>query len=185
MSGKSLPDIQIVAATNPTIVPSMIRENIRQRFMFRKFDIDRDGTADYIRKMYGFDIEEVKAFICSTSDNYNTITPRTMTKLAAWIASKNSVDIANDINLCFDSTIGTELYKKCWMRSEEKQALDSIREACYGLPLTKEQIVSIDELGSIYSVIEYLKEIGYWNIVEKALNDMPAPAKQEVGEVVC
>lgn len=56
MSGNKLPDIQIVAATNPSIAPDMLKENIRQRFLFRKFDIDETDTFEYIKKETGLDL---------------------------------------------------------------------------------------------------------------------------------
>ena len=45
MSGKKLPDIQIIAATNPTIQPTMLKANIRQRFMFKQFELDRKAQS--------------------------------------------------------------------------------------------------------------------------------------------
>lgn len=48
MSGKKLPDIQIIAATNPTVAPAAIKPSVRQRFMFCKFKEDGMSTANYI-----------------------------------------------------------------------------------------------------------------------------------------
>lgn len=116
MSGRKLPKVQIIAATNPTIKPMTLKENIRQRFVWRKFDIDPNGCREYIKDTYGFDIGPVLAsLIVERGDEYNILTQRSMTKMAAWMAEANgnkdkASSIANQINQVWNTTLGSNLY---------------------------------------------------------------------------
>ncbi len=113
MSGKKLPNIQIVAATNPTIDSSLLRENIRQRFMFMKFGIDRQGVHDYIMAETGIDLPNmILAELQETSNQYNILSPRSLTKLCKWVASTEDDDLeslAMLIDGMWASNIGHQL----------------------------------------------------------------------------
>ena len=114
MSGKLLPDIQIIAATNPTIKPMMLKPNIRQRFMFMEFDIDKYGTQKYLRKKFDVNIPiEVLDRMTDDSDiEYNFLTPRSITKLCKWfdgVSDDKLKDVANIVDKMFSSAVGTEL----------------------------------------------------------------------------
>lgn len=118
MSGKKLPDIQIIAATNPTIKPNMLKENIRQRFAWRKFDIDPKGCRRYIKETYGFDVGlELSQLIVDTGNEYNILTPRSLTKMAAWMSEADgdmdvAAAIARQINSMWNNTLGTKLRER-------------------------------------------------------------------------
>lgn len=136
MSGKLLPDIQIIAACNPTVNPTNIRENIRQRFMFMQFDIDRDGVADYIERTVGFrpSVGILKK-ICATDDEFNILSPRTLTKMCSWIASSKNraeaIRIGHIIDRMFNFKLGSDLVRD-WEDvhfSKEKRAKRAMKEA--------------------------------------------------------
>lgn len=136
MSGKLLPDIQIIAACNPTVNPTNIRENIRQRFMFMQFNIDRDGVADYIKSTVGFrPCDAILKRICATGDEFNILSPRTLTKMCSWIASsKNKAEairIGHIIDKMFNFKLGSNLVTD-WLDfhfSREAQAKRAMKEA--------------------------------------------------------
>lgn len=113
MSGKKLPDIQIVAATNATIKPNMLKESIRQRFVWQNFQIDPEGCRKYIEDTYGINVKKLIGQLVPTGNEYNILTPRSLTKMAAWICSAESsgqaIDIATQIDKCWKSSLGTEL----------------------------------------------------------------------------
>lgn len=125
MSGRKLPDIQIIAATNPTIIPGSLKENIRQRFMFMRFDLDKNQVRDFIRKDTGIRVpSEVLAKITSTGSEYNILSPRSLTKLCRWLAATpdDEVDItAHVIDEMWGSQIGTLLAKERKHMSPEDQ----------------------------------------------------------------
>lgn len=132
MSGRMLPDIQIIAATNPTIQPSSLRENIRQRFMFMRFGIDQTATFDYILERTGISVpDSVLNQMCETNSDYNILSPRSLTKLCLWIkaAPYDQLDkMAVVINDIWKSSIGSQLVKACRVKSSKQQVLDKVAE---------------------------------------------------------
>lgn len=113
MSGKLLPDIQIIAATNPTISAITLKENIRQRFMFAEFNIDKAQVRQYIKEQYDLDLNDtILSKLEGTSNKYNILSPRSLSKLCKWITSVDADDLDNTaelINYMWDCTIGTDL----------------------------------------------------------------------------
>lgn len=109
--GTPLPDIQIVAATNDTIPPEQLKPNIRQRFMFERFQIDTIQTRDYILKRTGMRVPQpILSMMTETSADYNFLTPRSLTKLCLWMDSASHDEeemVANVINNIWNCTIGT------------------------------------------------------------------------------
>lgn len=111
MSGKLLPDIQIIAAANPTVAPEAIRVNIRQRFMFRSFKIDKEDTAKYIEDKFGFKLPS-SILNCLTDDDnkFNVLSPRSLTKICEWLVKSDDLSKTADIiNECWQSMIATHL----------------------------------------------------------------------------
>lgn len=128
MSGRRLPDIQIVAATNPTVDPSLLRENIRQRFMFMRFRIDREGTHDYIKERTGLDLSSsILAMLKESDSSYNILSPRSLTKLCEWMAAVEDPDqLAPIINNMWGNNLGSQLalFAKAGRRKSPRQELE-------------------------------------------------------------
>lgn len=136
MSERMLPDIQIIAATNPTIKPNMLKANIRQRFLWKKFDIDRQGTYEFIKKSYGIEVpKSVLGQLVENGDEYNILTPRSLTKMVEWINSAKDNEeatlIAREINASWGMQIGTELLKAYAdkVNKPEEQLRNAVRKA--------------------------------------------------------
>jgi MoxR-like ATPase len=84
--GTPLPDIQIIAATNDTIPPEQLKGNIRQRFMFMRFYMDKGQTEQYIKDKTGIAVPgTVLDKLCEKGNDYNFLTPRSLTKLCLWM----------------------------------------------------------------------------------------------------
>ena len=87
MSGTHLPDVIIVAAANPLASPKMLPEEIRQRFLFMDVSFDESSWQEYMVER-GVPLPEhlVPYLVTDGGDGstWNTLTPRTMTKLALW-----------------------------------------------------------------------------------------------------
>lgn len=111
--GTPLPDIQIIAATNDTIPPDQLKGNIRQRFMFMTFKVDRNQTRKYIQEQTGIWVpDSVIASIVDDGSGYNFLTPRSLTKLCLWmdaVDEDKAPEVANVINDIWGSNIGTEI----------------------------------------------------------------------------
>lgn len=115
MSGRLLPDIQIIAATNPTVQPASLRENIRQRFMFARFKLDKEQTHDYIYEQTGFDLpEDTLDMLAETGSDYNILSPRSLTKLCLWMKATPNDQLeatAGVINDMWGNLLGTSLMR--------------------------------------------------------------------------
>lgn len=112
MSGRKLPDIQIIAATNPTIKPTSLKANIRQRFLFRSFDLDRSGCGRYIEKKYGIKLGNLVNALEADSSDYNIMSQRSLTKMVHWICEvpEDEIDaVADEIDSAWKNGIGTKL----------------------------------------------------------------------------
>lgn len=87
MSGHKLPDVIIVAAANPLASAKMLPEEIRQRFLFVDVEFDQDSWCDYMRERGVPHPERLTSRLVTSGDggaDWNTLTPRTATKLALW-----------------------------------------------------------------------------------------------------
>ena len=122
MSGKKLPDVMIVAASNPLGSASSIPESIRQRFMFLDIDFYIDDWLEYIENRYGdyldYDkLNEEKITLQNLFEKdrtcYNIITPRSVTKCIQWIIESppECTNIRRVINNMFGYSLGDVLYK--------------------------------------------------------------------------
>lgn len=85
-SGRKLPDVFIVAASNKVATPGIIPASTRDRFMFIELDFDFAYWSNWFADKYGvsipFDFEDK---IEEDSDQYNILTPRRFVKLYTWL----------------------------------------------------------------------------------------------------
>ena len=111
--GTPLPDIQIVAATNDTIPPEQLKGNIRQRFMFMRFIVDRVQVHDYILERTGMDLpSDILSRVCEKGSDYNFLTPRSLTKLCLWMDSVSEdriTELSGVINDIWKTNIGSKI----------------------------------------------------------------------------
>lgn len=113
MSGRKLPRIQIVAACNPTIQPNMLKPSIRQRFLFRKFDLDKKGSAEYLNRKFGIDATQLVQDLVENGDEYNFLSPRSLTKMIQWMndtPEEKRLEVSNEIDCAWGSLIGTKIF---------------------------------------------------------------------------
>ena len=187
MSGKKLPNIQVIAATNATIKPSQLKLNIRQRFVWCDFHYDPDGCAAYIEKTYGLKIDKaVKDLIVENGEGYNVFTMRSCTKMAAWMASaRNKAEankIANAINKVWHNQVGSSLYHSwCSVHgNDEYDVVNAIRSA---LEETGNSSAFSDddfETLSISEMLEMLQSLPDWTAIAFKLKMMQVE-EEEVG----
>lgn len=201
MSGAKLPDVMIVAATNPTISSQLLKLNIRQRFLWRSFGLDIDGTREYIKNEVGIDVgDEVAYELRTEGTSYNVLTPRSLTKMATWIMQAETLEqakeIGRQINKLWSSQIGTKLYV-AWQKAKgtddpEMQARRAIRQAiCNAYADTdldnsdeitdsvidlsvelSEVIPTSDNGTSIQDIMELLQSCDKWEEIKKELESI-------------
>lgn len=127
MSGRKLPDVQIVAATNPTLKPEQIKDNIKQRFLWMNFEEDVKQTKDYIENVVGCEVpDEILSAIETTSHRYNILTPRSLTKLYLWMNSTPDED-RNWMSNLLDTTWGSSIGSRIWRSFQTKEEHDRMQ----------------------------------------------------------
>lgn len=112
MSGTKLPDVLVIAAANPLATPAQLPVEIRQRFLFVDVEWDEYGWIDYMKSL-GFKHEEELAKLATKvkssldkTDTWNTLTPRTATKLCLWLKASGDSENVRDYIL---STFGGDV----------------------------------------------------------------------------
>lgn len=111
MSGRMLPDIQIVAASNRTTPATSLKESIRQRFMWAEYGIDQQQVRDYILKRTGIKVpDHILSKVTGTGNDYNILSPRSLTKICEWIKRSPTLETANHINNIWKSNIGSTIF---------------------------------------------------------------------------
>ena len=172
MSGAKLPDIMIVAATNTTIKSQMLKLSIRQRFLWRQFEVDTKGTQQYIKDNLGVSLSNILVSkLASDGKDYNVLTPRSLTKMVKWICEAESLEeaeqIADHINRAWDSMLGTEI-KNLWAKKfsgpeyELRQKIKEIVVEAYGC----EDLDLNDPIGRIAYEKGYVEEASMSDLLE-------------------
>ena len=115
MSGTKLPDVLVIAAANPLATPAQLPVEIRQRFLFVDVEWNQRGWIDYMKKL-GFTDEEQLVKLAGKvgssldrTDRWNTLTPRTATKLCLWLRASGDSPSVRDYIL---STFGGDVLSR-------------------------------------------------------------------------
>lgn len=166
-SGRKLPDVFIVAASNKVASPGIIPASTRDRFMFIDLKFDFNTWSNWFTETYGIDVDpKLEYRIQSDSTVYNILTPRRVTKLVSWLRTvpaeerKFCCDIIEDM---FDSEVALILEgmvnQKMSMKAQIKNAL-----ADRGLlmPAGSEDM-------TLKEIFELLQAMPEWPEIEKAL----------------
>lgn len=182
MSGKKLPDIQIIAATNPTIMASTLAENIRQRFVFKEFYLKPQEVIDYIKEDTGLDLSRLRGSITCEANSYNILSPRSLTKMSRWGMSIDEDELdswgamVNEIwePLLIGSVIVNAIRASKY-QTPEKQVRNAMEEIWYKhRPLVGPEL---DFENTSFSELEkILTELHIWNVFQEEL------AKLEIQE---
>lgn len=187
MSGKALPNIQIVAATNATIKPNMLKESIRQRFVWRKFNIDIKGCAQYIERTYGLKVDKLAEQIKTTGEEYNILTPRSLTKMAYWMSraedEPEAKEIANQIDNVWNNMLGQELFK-AWSemhydpKEQMRKALcDIVSDIPVGNWVNQDTVRKLFDPAqfdnsTVVDLMKVLQSLDEWPEIEKSLSEI-------------
>lgn len=185
--GTPLPDIQIVAATNDTISPEQLKGNIRQRFMFMRFDLDRKQVKQYILDKTGMIMpDSVLARLNTNGNDYNFLTPRSLTKLCLWMdaAPENEVrNVQAVINSIWQSTIGTAIAEARRQRdakllSPEQQTRKAIKDM-----ITNGVIKDVEEEKfndcTFSELLEILQALPEWTNIAQVLDSLEMVEAEE------
>lgn len=201
MSGAKLPDILIIAAANPLASPMQLRPEIRQRFMFVNVEWNHSRWIEYM-KAKGFKgdktLESLAKTIASrmSGDNgWNTLTPRTATKLCEWMLATNcnqavkqyiddefGRDVTDTIDIVVKKTLGhkkkqddIEAFKSSIMDVmnyvvEDTRKEDAKKEVGDAIDRAAEK-----ESADMSELMDILTSMPEWPAISKALEDIEMP----------
>lgn len=207
MSGTMLPDVIIVAAANPLASPKMLPEEVRQRFLFMEVEFDENSWQEYMVKR-GVRLPEylVPHLVTNGGDGstWNTLTPRTMTKLVLWfkdaMGDERSRNMVERIVLEeFGPTVMTDIRRSLGEETKDhdgdpmSQVRDFIKSTVRQMPPTttaqeenerKEVIKILDEdkidIPSLMSKIQNMS--GGNEIMEALRNETMSLSDMGIGE---
>ena len=95
-SGRKLPDVMIVAASNKVASPSIIPASTRDRFQTIELAFDRDGWVEWFSRKHHVDetiLKRITGLIAADSVGYNILTPRRVEKLYVWLKGPGDKDL--------------------------------------------------------------------------------------------
>lgn len=168
-SGRKLPDVFIVAASNPVASPSIIPASTRDRFQFIELEFDAEHWCDWFKDKYGVRPTDLSIRIREDSDQYNILTPRRVEKLYTWLLGSKDEELkikTNIISSMFDAYI-CELFVNLInsKKSPGRQVADALENSIggvwselEGMPLSK--------------MLEYLQSLSEWDRIQEALENV-------------
>ena len=185
MSGTPLPDVIIVAAANPLASPKMLPLEIRQRFLFVNVEFDDRSWCSYMQE-HGVPRPENIVRRLETrhkGDDWNTLTPRTATKLMLWLNSAMGTESERMVRSVVIDMFGLDVLndmatslidydRKEEIRTPLDQVADRVSELIGGLPATSDPseaaarqtlLVDLCEMSATHgcsSVSDLLERIG-------------------------
>lgn len=176
-SGRRLPDVFIVAASNYVASPGIIPASTRDRFQFIELEFDSFNWRDWFYRKYGVvpDVDIIRR-IEGDSDQYNILTPRRVCKLYEWL--RDSDDFATKkkvISSMFDSSTCQALvelaHPQLSAQQQIKVALDDSN-----LNVNTDLFPNM----SLKSIMEYLQELPDWESIQFILSNITFEQGEEV-----
>lgn len=169
-SGRKLPDVFIVAASNKVVSPGLIPASTRDRFQFIELKFDFDDWKNWMETTFGLDVpSKLRNKIQEDSTCYNILTPRRVTKLVTWLRMLSDPDerrkMSHVIEDMFDTDIADIIDRmaesKVSVRQQLKEALClegiELPENFDGMPLK-----------DLFEVLQMMEE---WPVIEKVLSE--------------
>lgn len=163
-SGRKLPDVFIVAASNQVASPKIIEASVRDRFQFIELRWDAYHWRSWFKDKYGVDPQPICPFIQEDSDQYNILTPRRVTKLYNWLKAGGDRKIKKQtIMAMFDAVVCEKLMDIVNMAKTPQQ---QIAEALKSRP----SLTTCDfESMSLKEIMEFLQQQPEWGEMQKTL----------------
>lgn len=168
-SGRKLPDVFIVAASNQVASPGIIPASTRDRFQFIELQFDPDHWCKWMKDTYGCDASKITPFIKEDSDQYNILTPRRVVKLYTWLKGEGDKGVKiHVISSMFDSIICNKLLD---MLNIRRTAQEQIKDAINDMDIEGIEFMTHDfENMSLKDIMEYLQKQPEWEDIQQVLS---------------
>lgn len=169
-SGRKLPDVFIVAASNQVVSPGIIPPSVRDRFMTIELEFDARHWCEWFKDKFGVYPADISRLIKEDSDQYNILTPRRVVKLYTWLKqdcrppewdTKKKI-----ISAMFDGSICELLIKLVkHVDSPQVQIKNAINESIVG---GAEITMNFEDM-SLREIMQYLQERPEWGAIQETL----------------
>lgn len=190
MSGTHLPDVIIVAAANPLASAKMLPEEIKQRFLFMDVEFDSISWCEYMRERDVPYPERLTSLLVTKGDGdarWNTLTPRTATKLTLWYRDSGRDPIVEKViktefnNSVFNAISNALGYNVAAKKNPMKEVKDFVRQNMSRLPrpVDHDEERSRDEVlkelekddVDVASLLEKIQKMSGGNAIMEALRN--------------
>ena len=172
-SGRKLPDVMIVAASNKTATAKQIPASTRDRFMWIDLSFDFEAWSKWFDERFGVKpVDSLKDSLFK-DNGYNIVTPRKFTKLYEWCAKSgwddNSKSFVRDI---FGSVIYGYLVGTRKNVNQKQQLIDACLKLDFEFPQDYEQM-------TLTEIAQLLMESDRWDEIAEVLKN------EDVKEEAC
>ena len=171
-SGRKLPDVFIVAASNNVASPGIIPASTRDRFQFIELKFDSYNWRKWFKKKHGVDPEDITTFIQGDSDQYNILTPRRVEKLYMWLkeSERGSDDWYTKTSVIasmFDSVICNKLAGLISFKSGQAQIKEAILNS--NIKVNKDVVEKDFDAMTLNEILDYLQQQPEWEGIQYIL----------------
>lgn len=169
-SGRKLPDVFIVAASNKVASPGIIPASTRDRFQFIELEFDFVNWSSWFERTYGVAPDtNLEKLIEGDSIQYNILTPRRVVKLYQWLKDDdgNHEDKFLVIRNMFDATVANLLVR---MAGDKPSPRRQLKEAILSIDPNIE-LPDIFESMSYKSILELLTSLDNWYEIARVLEN--------------
>ena len=128
-SGKKLPDVMIVAASNKTATAKQIPASTRDRFMWVDLTFDFNSWSNWFNETYEVaPVSQVRDLLF-TECGYNILTPRKFSKLYGYCKAGNwGKKVEKYVKDCFGSFVWDRLHATSMNVAAKQQLIDACLE---------------------------------------------------------
>lgn len=172
-SGRKLPDVMIVAASNKTATAKQIPASTRDRFMWIDLSFDFEAWSKWFDDRFGVKPVDSLRDSLFKDNGYNIVTPRKFTKLYEWCVKSqwddNSRQFVRDI---FGSVIYGYLVGTRENVNQKQQLIDACLKLDFEFPQGYEQM-------TLTEIAQLLMESDHWDEIAEELKT------QSVKEEAC
>lgn len=176
-SGRKLPDVFIVAASNYVASPGIIPASTRDRFQFIELEFDAAHWTKWFHKKYGVHVnEELLDRIRGDSDQYNILTPRRVTKLYEWLKDNSGIENKKKIVTSMFDSITCKLLMDMVhpVLTPQQQIKDVLDQSNIKVE------TGLFEVMSLKSILEYLQSLPEWESIQYVLSTTEFEKEEEV-----
>lgn len=159
-SGRKLPDVMIVAASNKTATAKQIPQSTRDRFMWIDLKFDFNSWSKWFKEKFDVCPVSSLSYLFFQDNGYNILTPRKFTKLYEWLDKNEWSGIAKEtVEEMFGRVCYDKLYSTHMNVSDKQQLVDAIKEMKLVELPPEFELMSVEDIAKILMAREDWNEI--------------------------